>query len=373
LHFAPQTHMCILTPHWFDDSIRLGRRLPETPYTWPDPPILRPGAVLAIEEDPNINDGKRKRKKAVDQDVEIEEGPSPSIGGEKEKVWGGRKILLSHSLELSQGSRETIEAGIRRAGGVILAIRETGDEQDVEEKVVDECDVLVTRWRSGKAYFKAARASLLIGTLTWLFSIESRGTLHSPLDSLLWYPIPRGGIAGLVGCEISLTNYTGAARDYLKRLISLMGANFTPSMSVGNAVLVAGQPSPKSTRALSWSIPVVNHTWVEDCFVEWRSLTVGLERYVVFPPGIDFGKIPKSGSPKSLLVVAKPKSTASAEKSRGVSKPTSSRIPPPGTSTSARDVREVEEAITLDPGAESEFVMENGGLEDDQPPMTVKS
>ncbi|KAF9237240.1 hypothetical protein BU15DRAFT_76142 [Melanogaster broomeanus] len=175
LHFAPQTHMCILTPHWFDDSVRLGRRLPETPYTWPDPPIL-PSRTWKSKE-----------------------GPSPSIGGEKEKVWGGRKILLSHCLELSQASRET-----------------TGDEQDVEEKAVDECDVLVTRWRSGKAYFKAARASLLIGTLTWLFSVESSGTLHSPLDSLLWYPVPRGGIAGLVGCEISLTNYTGAARDYLQ-------------------------------------------------------------------------------------------------------------------------------------------------------------
>ncbi|KAF9237241.1 hypothetical protein BU15DRAFT_76143 [Melanogaster broomeanus] len=92
------------------------------------------------------------------------------------------------------------------------------------------------------------------------------------------------------------------------------------------------------------------------------------------------GRRPKSGSPKSLLV-ARSKSTASAEKSRGVSKPTSSRMPPPGTSTSARDIREVEEAITLDPGAESEFVpavesdfvMGDGGLEDDQPLTTVKS
>ena len=32
------------------------------------------------------------------------------------------------------------------------------------------------------------------------------------------------------------------------------------------------------TKALSWSIPVVNHTCLEDCFVQWRNLTVGVEK-----------------------------------------------------------------------------------------------
>ena len=37
-----------------------------------------------------------------------------------------------------------------------------------------------------------------------------------------------------------------------------------------------------------WSIPVVNHTWLEDCFIRWKTLSVGLEKYVAFPPGLDF-------------------------------------------------------------------------------------
>jgi hypothetical protein len=44
----------------------------------------------------------------------------------------------------------------------------------------------------------------------------------------------------LIAQEITVTNYTGAARDYLKKLIQVMGAKFTPSMSQSNKVLVAG-------------------------------------------------------------------------------------------------------------------------------------
>ncbi|KAH0826410.1 hypothetical protein J3R83DRAFT_5383 [Lanmaoa asiatica] len=289
IHYAPQTHMCILTPHWFDDAVRLGRRIPETPYAWPDPHVLRPGTTLNLDDDALATEGRRRRKPAGD--AEAGDGTNVPNEGEHVRVWAGRRILLSTSLDLGDSSRGAIEAGIQRAGGVIVPITEGADEH-TEEKAVDECDVLITRWRSGKSYFKAARASLLIGNLSWLFSVESSGTLHSPLDSLLWYPTPRGGIPDLIDCEISITNYTGAARDYLKRLIVLVGAKFTPSMSQSNKVLVAGfQPSPKTTRALSWSIPVVNHTWLEDCFVEWSALTVGLERYIVYPPGIDFGKM----------------------------------------------------------------------------------
>jgi len=38
---------------------------------------------------------------------------------------------------------------------------------------------------------------------------------------------------------ITVTNYTGEAREYLKKLISAMGAAFTPSMSGQNTALIA--------------------------------------------------------------------------------------------------------------------------------------
>ena len=39
--------------------------------------------------------------------------------------------------------------------------------------------------------------------------------------------------------EITVTNYTGEAREYLKKLITAMGATFTPSMTGKNTVLIA--------------------------------------------------------------------------------------------------------------------------------------
>lgn len=38
-----------------------------------------------------------------------------------------------------------------------------------------------------------------------------------------------------------MTNYTGETRDYLKKLITLMGGEFTPSLSTKNTILVAAQ------------------------------------------------------------------------------------------------------------------------------------
>lgn len=142
--------MCILTPHWFDDAVRLGRRVPETPYAWPDPPVLRPGVTLDLDDDPLATEGRRRRKPAAD--IEGEAGGSTSVG-EHVRVWAGHRILLSTSLELADGSRRAIEARIQGAGGAVVLMSEDADE-DTEAKAVDDADVLVTRWRCGKSYFK---------------------------------------------------------------------------------------------------------------------------------------------------------------------------------------------------------------------------
>ena len=63
----------------------------------------------------------------------------------------------------------------------------------------------------------------------------------------------------------------------------------------------------KATKARNWSIPVVNHTWLEDCFIQWRNLSVGLEKYVVFPPGLDFSDhLGERGIQREVILEALP-------------------------------------------------------------------
>lgn len=106
---------------------------------------------------------------------------------------------------------------------------------------------------------QACKSRKVIGTLPWLFHVQSTGILSNPQDQLLHYPIPKHPIenfANHVCCivlclfsfviynfygiqVITVTNYTGDAREYLKKLICTMGAKFTPSMSGQNTVLIA--------------------------------------------------------------------------------------------------------------------------------------
>lgn len=103
---------------------------------------------------------------------------------------------------------------------------------------------------------QAVRHAKTIGTLPWMYHVQSTGVFSPPMDQLLWYPIPKKPIEGFSGHvsilslprdrlnlqqsqEITVTNYTGESREYLKKLIMAMGATFTPSMSGRNTVLIA--------------------------------------------------------------------------------------------------------------------------------------
>ena len=95
-------------------------------------------------------------------------------------VWGGRRIILSRTLQLYRGRREAVQAGIECEGGVVLRF-DSNDEEETpielppekgkeaegpkyklhmnerrrrrnEANLVGDCDVLVTRWRFGRAY-----------------------------------------------------------------------------------------------------------------------------------------------------------------------------------------------------------------------------
>lgn len=166
MHFQADTHMKVVLPHWFDDAIKLGvGGLPTAGYEWPDPKYLRSDPNEEGGADGDAAGGKkggtRKSqlsgdKKKLFQSVGWTEAPPPPEA--MKDVWGGRKILLSLSLELSGGRREAVEAGIKRAGGVVVAYkkREGDGEPEEELKKVAGTAILVTRYRHGAAYLQVS-------------------------------------------------------------------------------------------------------------------------------------------------------------------------------------------------------------------------
>ena len=88
----------------------------------------------------------------------------------------------------------------------------------------------------------------------------------------------------------------------------------------------------KTDRAAQWSIPIVNHTWLEDCFVNWRNLSVGHEKYVRFSPACDCsGFLGDKGMGRKVIL-------DDAEQD----------IPTQDVPAPTGSIREVEEAIAFD-------------------------
>ncbi|TDL19364.1 hypothetical protein BD410DRAFT_792173 [Rickenella mellea] len=362
----------IVLPHWFDDCYHLLQRLDETPYEWPDPPIFHkrnaaPGertkSVLSTEQKTLFKSViNTKHVSTLENETEKDKEDEVLIDVDRSDVWGDRRILLSRDMELSARGRASAELSIQRAGGTIVRLKEDDDEAQKVEGV----DVFVCRYRLGAAFAKAFRAQKTIGTLAWLMHVQKTQVLTRPEDHLLHYPTPSKKIDGFEKHIFTVTNYTGEARDYLKQMVAVMGAEFTAMMSGKNTVVIAASlQGEKTTKAREWSLPIVNHLWLEDCFIQWRNLTPANEKYIRFPQGMDFGKllgergvgrvvisdveIMKELEKQEVEDAEKKSKAPEKDKAKPHSSPTrrSDRGGPLPSANSARDAREVEDVVEL--------------------------
>ena len=213
-HYQKETRVKILVPHWFDDVVRLGvATIPTLQYEWPDPKVL--------QLSPPSPKGKRTHK-PPEEKVSLyksvvlgtsENGDIPENLGkaaERIDIWKGKRILLSVTLGLNPGRREAVVAGVKRFGGVVVDVKDASDEA----KKVESTDVLITRFRTGAAYFKVIsplpkiyslanhihqalkRAGIIVGNLCWLFHVQTIRAISPPTDRLLHYPTPSKQIEG---------------------------------------------------------------------------------------------------------------------------------------------------------------------------------
>ncbi|GAA5936722.1 uncharacterized protein JCM15063_001967 [Sporobolomyces koalae] len=189
---------------------------------------------------------------------------------EKIKAFGGR----AWSFQLHQN-------GDHRAGEGPRKGRERDDswaKRRIAEDQLRHADYVVMRHREGWEYWLSYDLDISIGTPPWLFYVFASKALTSPLSRLVHYPPPsRFGVPEFKGKIITVSNYTGLAREYVRSLIELLGATYQGTMArTTNFVVTASDIGSKCEHAKTWSIPLVTHLWLESCILSWSFLSPAL-------------------------------------------------------------------------------------------------
>ena len=269
----------ILLPHWFDDCLKLGRKINERPYRLPDPEYLRKeGARIRDVSSPQI-EGATVAKPT---DAPPSSSPTDSAPSEQRKnlnVFMSKTVMMCEDLDLNDHLLQTLEELIQYAGATL-----TSD--------VDEADIYVGHFREGEAYVKASRAKKVVGNLAWLYHVLNRNKWSSPRSKLLHYPVPSKPLPGFEKMKISLSNYNGEARAYLENLIQHCGAEFTKTMKQTNTHLItAHTQSEKCDAAQEWGIEIVNHIWLEESYAKCAPQSLTNPRFTLFPARTNLGEV----------------------------------------------------------------------------------
>jgi hypothetical protein len=156
LAISKRLNLLIVLPHWFDDCLKVGRRISERPYTLPDPEILNQVDAAPI---PAARTSQQIRD-ATSPDPTNE--PIPPIHTahleppRAIKAFAGKNVKLGDDLSIGTKLRGIITEMIKAGGG------------DVVTKV-EEADIFICTFRSGPDYIKASQNGKDVGNLSWLY------------------------------------------------------------------------------------------------------------------------------------------------------------------------------------------------------------
>ncbi|WEW55733.1 regulator of Ty1 Transposition [Emydomyces testavorans] len=265
-------HVKIVLPHWFDDCLKLGKRIDERPYQLPDPEILHAphNAPVRLIANKDIIGASTPEPKAWSSVEDVREDLN---------VFDDKRVMISGDLKIGERLLQCLERLIVKGGGSVA--------HDVHDT-----DIYVCRYREGEDYKAASRLGKDVGNLSWLYHLIIHNTWISPLRRLLHYPVARDGIPGFNKLKISLSNYAGESRIYLENLIVAAGAECTKSLKQENTHLITAHGnSEKCTAAREWNLHVVNHLWLEDSYAKWQMKAVSDPRYTHFPQRTNLGEI----------------------------------------------------------------------------------
>ncbi|QIX02079.1 hypothetical protein AMS68_007596 [Peltaster fructicola] len=265
----------IVLPHWFDDCLKLGKKIDERPYELPDPQILRHDVREPVTINPALSVVGASAAKPEENTVPI----SPSKPRKALNVFHSKKIYLASDLELSKHLNSTLSGLIANGGGSVT-------------KTLDAADVYIGHYRESSEFVDAFLAEKTIANLAWLYHVINTNRWTSPERKLLHYPVPHKGIPGFDDLRISVSNYSGDARTYVQNLVKECGASFTKTMKQDNTHLItAHRLSEKCDAAQEWGINMVNHLWLEDSYAKCAAQSLTNPEYTTFPSRTNLGEI----------------------------------------------------------------------------------
>ena len=267
----------IVLPHWFDTCFRLGKKINERPYMFPNPPYLQ--AVLprpTNSDSPHVGGATAAMPTGS---LPVSPPPSPSKSRKNLNTFMSKQVMLSIDLGLGESLKKTLTDLIDHAGGTV-----TDD--------VNDADIYIGQFRDGSDYIAASRARKEVANLSWLYHVINLNKYTNPLSKLLHYPVPRHGIPGFQNMKISISNYNGDARIYLENLIRYCGAEFTKTMKQDNTHLItAHSRSEKYEAAQEWNIHIANHLWLEESYAKCTVQTLSNARYTTFPSSTNLSEV----------------------------------------------------------------------------------
>ena len=265
----------MVLPHWFDDCLKLGRRIDEQPYLLPNPEYgrqLNTSPPVASVKNPYVVG-------ATHPDPSVAPNSTPPAAREDLDVFKNKKVMLAENLEISSHLRAALEHLILKGRGKVV-------------KLVSKANMYVCKFREGKDYKIASRCGKDVGNLTWFYHLITNNAWTSPMRRLLHYPIAREGLPGFKGFRISLSNYAGEARSFLEQLVIATGAECTKTLKQDNTHLITAHTmSEKCAAAKDWGIHVINHLWLEESYAKWRMEAITNTRYTHFPQRTNLGEV----------------------------------------------------------------------------------
>ncbi|CBQ68485.1 conserved hypothetical protein [Sporisorium reilianum SRZ2] len=290
---APGKQTICAAPQWISDSWRLQKLLPLDSYQFLPAQTSLPPCFAGRTASGSPLSSPRKDRVAMSLvgDVgrsSIFDVTTKSSSADREKsVFRGKSVLLARDVcRASEQQLRSLEHFIRLSGGTL---RRAPKDLNGIAQAVRNSDFVVCRYREVQEFREAIRQSKQVGNLTWLIWVVSNDVLSDPREEPLHFPVPRQGIADFKNASITISGYRGTTRQYLTKMIKLMGASFSGALSARTSICVAANlDSEKTQKAREWKVPIVNHKYIVDSFLAWAPVERAKLKYIDFPEGVDY-------------------------------------------------------------------------------------